>query len=192
MRVSRSLDTVAVMFDDDNLVANAGLILPATLAQHLGLEALINERVRLTDSSAGFRPGRKALTLVHSMIAGADSIDDCDVLRAGSSSAVLGHVVMAPSTLGTFLRGHTFGNVRQFDAVNAEALRRAWAAGAGPDPAKALVIDIDSTICQVYGHAKQGATYGYTKVRGYHPLCRCRHNGCYVAPLIMWCRRKFV
>ena len=174
MRVSRSLDTVAVMFDDDNLVANAGLILPATLAQHLGLEALINERVRLTDPSAGFRPGRKALTLVHSMIAGADSIDDCDVLRAGSSSAVLGHVVMAPSTLGTFLRGHTFGNVRQFDSVNAEALRRAWAAGAGPDPAKALVIDIDSTICQVYGHAKQGATYGYTKVRGYHPLLAFR------------------
>ena len=66
MRVSRSLDTVAVIFDDDNLVANAGLILPATLAQHLGLEALINERVRLTDPSAGFRPGRKALTLVHS------------------------------------------------------------------------------------------------------------------------------
>ena len=65
IRVSRSLDTVAVMFDDDNLVANAGLILPATLAQHLGLETLINERVRLTDSSAGLRPGRKALTLVH-------------------------------------------------------------------------------------------------------------------------------
>ena len=98
---------------------------------------------------------------------------------------MLGHVVMAPSTLGTFLRGHTFGNVRQFDSVNAEALRRAWAAGAGPDPAKALVIDIDSTICQVYGHAKQGATYGYTKVRGYHPLCRHRHNGCYVARRIM-------
>jgi Transposase DDE domain group 1 len=174
MRSSRSLDAVTVIFDDDNLVANAGLILPATLAQHLGLEALINSKVHLKDSSAGCRPGRKALTLVHSMIAGGDSIDDADVLRAGSSASVLGHVVMAPSTLGTFLRGHSFGNVRQFDSVNTEALRRAWAAGAGPDPAKPLVIDIDSTICQVYGHQKQGATFGYTKVRGYHPLLAFR------------------
>ena len=174
MRSSRSLDTITVIFDDDNLVANAGLILPATLAQHLGLEELIDTKVHLQDSSAGCRPGRKALTLVHSMIAGGDSIDDADVLRAGSSAAVLGHTVMAPSTLGTFLRGHTFGNVRQFDSVNSEALRRAWAAGGGPDPAKALVVDIDSTICQVYGHAKQGAAFGYTKVRGYHPLLAVR------------------
>ena len=85
MRASRSLDTVAVIFDDDNLVANAGLILPATLAQHLDLQALINMKVHLTDSSAGCLPGRKALTLVHSMIAGGDCIDDADVLRAGSS-----------------------------------------------------------------------------------------------------------
>ena len=173
-RSSRNLDTITVMFDDDNLVANAGLILPATLAQQLGLEALIDDRVRLTNPSAGFRPGRKALTVVHAMISGADSIDDCDVLRSGSSAVVLGHVVMAPSTLGTFLRGHTFGNVAQLDSVNAEALRRAWAAGAGPDPTKPLVIDIDSTICEVYGHAKHGATYGYTKVLGYHPLIAFR------------------
>jgi Transposase DDE domain group 1 len=174
MRVSRSLDTIAVMFDDDNLVANAGLILPATLARNLELEELINSKVRLPDSSAGCLPGRKALTLVHSMIAGGDCIDDADVLRAGSSAAVLGHVVMAPSTLGTFLRGHTFGNVRQLDSVNTEALRRAWAAGAGPDPTRPLVVDIDSTICQVFGHRKQGAAFGYTKVRGYHPLLAFR------------------
>ena len=170
MRSSRSLDRVAVTFDDDNLVANAGLILPATLGQHLGLERLINDKVRLGDSSAGFLPGRKVLTLTHSMIAGGDSIDDADVLRSGASASVLGHVVMAPSTLGTFLRGHTFGNVGQLDSVNAEALRRAWAAGAGPDPATPLVVDVDSTICRVYGHAKHGAAYGYTKVLGYHPL----------------------
>ncbi len=174
MRSSRTLDRVGVVFDDDNLVANAGLILPATLAQHLGLEALINARVHLPDSSAGCLPGRKALTLVHSMIAGGDSIDDANVLRAGSSASLLGHVVMAPSTLGTFLRGHTFGNVRQLDAVNREALRRAWAAGGGPEPARPLVIDIDSTICRVFGHAKQGAAFGYTKVRGYHPLLAFR------------------
>lgn len=174
MRVSHSLDRVAVVFDDDNLVANAGLILPATLAQHLELQELINSKVHLPDSSAGCLPGRKALTLVHSMIAGGDCIDDADVLRSGSSAVVLGHVVMAPSTLGTFLRGHTFGNVRQFDSVNTEALRRAWACGAGPDPTRPLVVDIDSTICQVYGHQKQGAAYGYTKVRGYHPLLAFR------------------
>ena len=81
---------------------------------------------------------------------------------------------MAPSTLGTFLRGHTFGNVRQFDSVNAETLRRAWAAGAGPDTTRPLGVDIDSTICQVYGHQKHGATFGYTKVRGYHPLLAFR------------------
>jgi Transposase DDE domain group 1 len=174
MKVSRSLDRVSVMFDDNNLVANAGLILPATLVQHLDLEALIDTKVGLQDSSAGFRPGRKALTLVHSMIAGGDSIDDANVLRAGSSSAVVGHVVMAPSTLGTFLRGHSFGNVRQLDSVNTEALRRAWHVGAGPDPSRPLVVDIDSTICQVYGPTKQGATFGYTKVRGYHPLLAFR------------------
>jgi hypothetical protein len=174
MRSSRTLDTIAVTFDDDNLVANAGLILPATLAQRLDLEALIDSKVNLPDPSAGSRPGRKALTLVHSMIAGGDSIDDADVLRSGSSASVLGHVVMAPSTLGTFLRAHTFGNVRQFDSVNAEALRRAWTAGAGPDPTRALVVDIDSTICRVFGHHKQGATFGYTKVRGYHPLLAFR------------------
>ena len=174
MRVSRSLDTVAVMFDDANLVANAGLILTATLAQHLDLQALIDSKVHLPDTSAGCLPGRKALTLVHSMIAGGDCIDDADVLRAGSSASVLGHVVMAPSTLGTFLRAHTFGNVRQLDSVNTEALRRAWTAGAGPDPCVPLVVDIDSTICRVFGHAKQGATFGYTKVRGYHPLLAFR------------------
>ena len=170
MQSSHSLDRIDVIFDDDNLVANAGLLLPATLAQHLELEDLINDRLRLSNSSAGSRPGRKALTLVHSMIAGGDCIDDTDMLRAGASAIVLGHVVMAPSTLGTFMRGHTFGNVRQLDSINAEALTRAWAAGAGPDPMRPLVVDVDSTICRVYGAKKHGATFGYTKVRGYHPL----------------------
>ena len=76
MRVLRSLGIITVIFDDDNLFANAGLILLATTAQHLGLEDLINTKVHLSDSSAGCRPGRKALTLVHSIIAGGDSIPD--------------------------------------------------------------------------------------------------------------------
>jgi hypothetical protein len=82
---------------------------------------------------------------------------------------VVGHRVMAPSTIGTFLRAFTFGHVRQLEAVIGHALTRAWGAGAGPG-AGPLVIDIDSTICEVSGHLKQGAGFGYTKVLGYHPI----------------------
>lgn len=94
------------------------------------------------------------------------------MLRAGATGAVLGHRVMAPSTLGTFLRAFTFGHVRQLEAVNGHALARAWAAGAGPD--SDVVVDIDSTICEVDGHHKQGAGYGYTKALGYHPILATR------------------
>jgi hypothetical protein len=76
---------------------------------------------------------------------------------------------MAPSTLGTFLRAFTFGHVRQLEAVVGELLRRAWAAGAGPGQRR-LVIDVDSTICEVVGKLKAGAAFGYTKVLGYHPI----------------------
>ena len=172
-RVSQPLDRVEVIFDDENLVANAGLILPATLADRLELEALIDDTVRLVGRVGGARPGRKVLTLVHSILAGGSHIDHADVLRAGATAAVLGHRVMAPSTLGTFLRSFTFGHVRQLEAVNGHALERAWAAGAGPGDAT-LVIDIDSTICEVAGHRKQGAAFGYTKVLGYHPILATR------------------
>ena len=168
-RVSQRIDRVEVTFDDPNLVANAGLLLVATLTGRLGLEALIDQTVRLAGRVGAFRPGRKVLTLVHAMIAGACHINHADILRAGSTSAVVGHRVMAPSTLGTFLRACTFGHVRQLEAVIGHALTRAWAAGAGPG-ATPLVIDIDSTICEVSGHRKQGAGFGYTKVRGYHPI----------------------
>jgi hypothetical protein len=173
MRVSQPLDRVEVIFDDDRLVANAGLIVPATLADRLDLEALIDDTVRLVGRVGGANPGRKVLTLVHSILAGGSHIDHADVLRAGSTSAVLGHRVMAPSTLGTFLRSFTFGHVRQLEAVNGHALERAWAAGAGPADAS-LTIDIDSTICEVAGHLKQGAAFGYTKVLGYHPILATR------------------
>ena len=110
------------------------------------------------------------MTIIHSVLAGADSIDDCDVLRAGSTAAVLGHRVRAPSTLGTFLRSFTWGHVRQLDTVAAEVLSRAWAAGAGPGDGP-VTIDVDSSIHETYGLAKQGGTkFTYTKVRGYHPL----------------------
>jgi hypothetical protein len=107
------------------------------------------------------------------MLLGANSIDDCDVLRSGRTALVLGHGVLAPSTLGTFLRSFTFGHVRQLDRVLAETLRRAWDAGAGPGEER-LVIDLDSFVGAVHGYGKQGAAYGYTRELGYHPLLATR------------------
>jgi len=168
----QSLDGLDVMFNDERAVANAGLVLPATLAARLGLERAADELISLA-GPGHFRPGRKVMTLVHSMVAGGDCIDDVDVLRAGQSEGVLGHRVMAPSTCGTFLRSFTFGHVRQLDAFSEFALTAVWAAGAGPGDAP-MTIDIDSTICETHGYKKQGAGFGYTKRRGYHPLLATR------------------
>jgi hypothetical protein len=172
-RVSHGIDRIAVNFDDPNLAANAGLLLVATLVVRLGLEGLVNATVRLGGRVGGARPGRKVLTLVHAIVAGGSHIDHADVLRSGASEVVLPHRVMAPSTLGTFLRAFTFGHVRQLEAVVGETLRRAWSMGAGPGKGR-LVVDVDSTICEVAGKAKQGAAYGYTKVLGYHPILATR------------------
>jgi hypothetical protein len=169
-----NLDSVQVRFDQQRLVSNAGLLVTATLADRLGIEELVNESVWLDPRLPGAAlPGRKVMSLVHGMLAGADSIDDMNVLRAGSTQLVLGHRVMAPSTLGTFLRAFTFGHVRQLDRVLDHALARAWAAGAGPGEGP-LVIDIDSFVGEVYGYQKQGASYGYTHKRGYHPIVAVR------------------
>jgi hypothetical protein len=167
--VSRGIDRIGVTFDEPNLVANAGLLLVATLVKRLGLEDLINDTVRLIGRVGGAIPGRKVLTLVHALVAGGSHIDHADMLRAGATSSVLGHRVMAPSTVGSFLRAFTFGHVRQLDAVLGEALRRAWSLGAGPGSSQ-MVMDLDSTICEVCGKAKGGAGYGYTHRLGYHPL----------------------
>jgi len=168
MQSSHTLDRVAVTFDDEHAVADAGLILPATLAGKIRVEDAADAVV-----DRGKRPGRMALTIVHGMLAGAECIDDCDILRSGSTERVLGHKVMAPSTLGTWLRSFTFGHVRQLDKVAEIALTNAWQLGFGPG-AERLVIDVDSTICEVCGHAKHGAGYGYTKRLGYHPLLATR------------------
>jgi Transposase DDE domain group 1 len=173
MPSSHSPDALVVGFDDDHAVANAGLLLPATLAQRLGIERVVDQLVDLSGRPGAHRPGRKVLTLVHAILVGADCIDDADVLRTGSTAEVLGHQVMAPSTIGTFLRSFTFGHVRQLDRVAETILARAWAAGAGPGEAP-LTIDLDSTICEVHGHHKQGAAYGYTRQLGYHPLLATR------------------
>ena len=171
--VSHAIDRLEVTFDDESLVANAGLIMPAALMVRLGLEALVNVTVRLSGRVGGSRPGRKVCSLVATILAGGSHIDHADMLRAGATQRVLPFRVMAPSTLGTFLRAFTFGHVRQLDAVIAETLRRAWSLGAGPG-ARRLVIDVDSTICEVVGKRKQGAGYGYTHVLGYHPIVATR------------------
>lgn len=171
--VSQRIDRIEVVFDEPGLVANAGLVAVATLVNRLGLERLINTTVRLTGRVGGAHPGRKVLTLVHTLIAGGSHIDHADMLRAGDTRRVLPFRVMAPSTLGTFLRSFTFGHVRQLDRVIAETLKRVWALGAGPGEGR-LVIDMDSTITEVFGDHKQGAAYGYTKVLGYHPLLATR------------------
>ena len=163
-------DRIQIAFDDHRLVSNAGLILPVTLAQRLGLCELVGNHVDLGDAPGRANPGHKMLTLVASALAGGDCIDDADVLRTGGTAGAIGCVVKAPSTLGTFLRSFRWGHVRQLDRVSRELLARAWAAGAGPGDGP-LTIDLDSTICETYGLAKEGARHhGYTGQRGYHPL----------------------
>ena len=161
------IDRVGATFDDPSLVADAGLIVPATLMVRLGLQALVDQVVRLIDRVGGAKPGRKVLTPVASILAGGSHIDHADRLRAGATQRVLPFRVMASSTLGTFLRSFTFGHIRQLDAVSAETIRRAWRLGAGPGTAP-MTIDLDSTICEVHGKAKQGAAYGHTRILGYH------------------------
>ena len=163
-------DRIHVAFDDHRLVANAGLLLPATLALRLGLGELVNQHLDLGDAPGRANTGDKLMTLVASALAGGDCIDDAGALRSGGTGRVLGCVVKAPSTLGTFLRSFRWGHVRQLDRVTRELLSRAWAAGAGTGDGP-LTIDLDSTICETYGLAKEGARrHGYTGQRGYHPL----------------------
>jgi DDE family transposase len=168
------LDGVQVKFDDERVVSDAGLMLAATLAERLGIEALAQRLVRLRPKRPGAgSAGRKVMSLVFAMVLGADSIDDCDVLRSGRTRRLLGGWVAAPSTLGTFLRAFTFGHVRQLDALLGRALERAWKAGAGPGDGR-LVVDVDSFVGEVCGRLKQGAAYGYTKLLGYHPILATR------------------
>ena len=163
-------------FDETNLVPNAGLLPAAVLAQRIDLVGLVDRRLRL--AKHGANSGAKALSVIGSMLAGGDSIDDVAVLRAGAGASLFDGT-RAPSTVGSWLRAHKWSNVRQLDAISRELLARLWSAGAGPaDPSAPLTIDLDSTVVQVHGRAKQGAAFGYTKVRGYHPqLATCAQTG---------------
>jgi len=168
------LDGVQVKFDDERVVSDAGVMLVATIAQRLGIEALAQRLVRLRrDRPGAANAGRKVIAVLYAMVLGADSIDDCGVLRAGRTSRLLGGWMPAPSTLGTFLRAFTFGHVRQLDKLLGQALERAWKAGAGRGDGR-LVIDVDSFVGEVCGRLKQGAAYGYTQLLGYHPILATR------------------
>lgn len=167
MRASHDLTAVSISFDEPNLLPCAGLLPAAMLAQKIGLSGLIDSR--LTLANHGANSGTKALTVIGSMLSGGDSIDGTAIMRAGAS-AKLFDMTRAPSTIGTWMRDFKWGHARQLDSVSREVLARLWAAGGGPvDLSAPLTFDLDSTIAPVYGRSKQGASFGYTKIRGYHP-----------------------
>ena len=166
--VSRNVDRFEVVFDDESLVADAGLLAAGVLMGRLGVASLVDASVRLGRRVGAAAPGRKVATLV-----GATHIDHVDRLRAGATAAVLGFAPAAPSTVRSFLRSFTWGHVRQLEKAAAVILRRAWAVGGGPGT-EPMTIDVDSTICEVADRAKAGAAYGHTKQLGYHPLVGVR------------------
>ena len=172
MRASHTAAAVSARFDEPNLVSCAGLVPVLRLAERAGLHAGAQRRVRLPVSvgSAAANAGAKITSIVAGMVAGADSIDDLEVIRHGALPRLFGGI-RAPSTLGTFLRGFTWDTVRQLDAVARETLiGLSRHAPLLPGADSYAFLDVDSTISRVYGHAKQGADYGYTRVRGLHPL----------------------
>ncbi|MET7520745.1 IS1380 family transposase [Streptomyces sp. NPDC005480] len=170
MKSSHGPARVSAAFDEPNLIAHAGLVPVVRLAERCGLPALVAEKVKLTGAryGAGTAAAAKAMSIVGGMIAGADSIDDLDILRHGGLPKLFGGV-RAPSTLGTFLRAFTWGHVRQLESV-ARAFTCNLAAHTGliPTGDEVVFVDIDSKVKRVYGPAKQGASFGYTKVRGLH------------------------
>ncbi len=148
-------------FDEPNLVSHGGLLTAAVLTERIGLWPLVAGTLTV--------PGPTGVNSA-GMLCGADSIDDLDVLRAGATPLLFDDL-RSPSTIGSWLRSFTHGNVRQLDAVSRQVRCRLWVAAAGPHRLdERLFIDADSTIARAYGPAKQGVSFGYTKVRGYHPL----------------------
>jgi hypothetical protein len=166
-----SLAKIHATFDDPNLVSRAGLVPVMALAQRAGLAALAGEHVRPA-GRCGVNAAVKVGCLVAGMAGGADSIDDLDLLRHGAMPALFSGV-RAPSTLGSFLRAFTWGNVLQLGKVNrlllAELARRAPLL---PGRDVLAFVDIDSQQKRVYGHCKQGAAFGHTKIQGKSLLVR--------------------
>jgi hypothetical protein len=189
MRLSHTLARMSVAFDDPNLVSPAGLVPVLALAERAGLADLADEHLSVP-TDKGANAGLKVASLVAGMVAGADSIDDMALLRHGGMGRVFARAY-APSTLGSFLRAFTFGHVRQLDAVAARfLLALAALLGLRPPPPDAgdsggfTFVDVDDTIVEVHGHAKQGAGFGYTRVRGLNALIATLTTpGC--APLVV-------
>jgi hypothetical protein len=169
MRLSHARAAISVRFDDPNLVSCAGLVPVMALAARCGLTALLIETLTLAGKGTA-NAAAKITALVAGMVAGADSISDMDLLRHGGMGRVFDGV-RAPSTLGTFLRAFTFGHVRQLDAVAARLLARlVHATPLLPGAEQVVLVDIDDTVRQTYGYAKQGAGRGYTGVKGLNAL----------------------
>jgi hypothetical protein len=175
VKLSHTLTRTSTVFDDPNLVSSAGLVPVMALADAAGLRTLTDERLSVA-TDKGANAGLKVASLVGGMVAGADSIDDMAVLRHGGMSKVF-NSAYAPSTLGSLLRAFTFGHLRQLDAVASRFLVGLAARtpllsspGAATTATATLggyaLVDVDDTIIEVHGHAKQGAGFGYTRVRG--------------------------
>jgi hypothetical protein len=165
------LAKIHATFDDPNLVSRAGLVPVMALAQRAGLGDLVAGHVRI-GHRCGVNAQAKVGCLAAGMIAGADSIDDMDLLRHGAMPALFGGI-RAPSTLGSFLRAFTWGNVLQLEKVSrlllADLARRTPLL---PGKDTVAFLDIDSMQKRVYGHAKQGAAFGHTKIQGKSLLVR--------------------
>jgi Transposase DDE domain group 1 len=171
VRLLHDLAKIHVTFDDPNLVSRAGLVPVMALAQRAGLAALVDEHVGI-GRPCGVNPQVKVPAIVAGMIGGADSIDDLGLLRHGAMGALFGGV-RAPSTLGSFLRSFTWGNVRQLGKVSRAVLGElARRAPLLPGKDVLVFIDIDSQQKRVYGHKKQGAGFGHTKIQGKSLLVR--------------------
>jgi len=171
VRLSHSPARTHASFDDPNLVSCSGLVPVMALTERCGLSALVRQNVKIT-ARTGVNADLKASCLVAGMAAGADSIDDMGVLRHGAMGTLFDGI-RAPSTLGSFLRSFTWGNVRQMEKVSRLFLAQ-LAAAAPLLPGKDVLafIDIDSMQRRVYGHAKAGAAFGHTKIQGKSLLVR--------------------
>jgi Transposase DDE domain group 1 len=178
MRLSHTPARISTVFDDPNLVASAGLVPVMGLAERAGLEVLTQRHLGLPGDK-GANAGLKVSSLVAGMVAGADCIDDMAVLRHGGMAKVFDRIY-APSTLGSFLRAFTFGHLRQLDAVAARFLHALAGITSLLSPQQTahgdgerrgyVFVDVDDTVVEIHGHAKQGAGFGYNKVRGLNAL----------------------
>jgi hypothetical protein len=171
MRLLHSAARTTARFASENVVSFAGLEPVMRLAQDAGLHELVGQRVRL-GTSIGSNPAGKVATIVAGMVAGADSIDDLDALRHGGMDRLFGQVY-APSTLGSFLREFSFGHVRRLESAARQVLVELAATTPLLRGTEGFTyVDVDSLLRRVYGHAKQGAGFGHTKVGGYPVLLR--------------------